>query len=47
MREQEHKREVERLWQEKLAIYTMQREMELAEQEATKQAEMDKASIIE
>lgn len=30
MRELEHKREVERLWQEKLAIYRQQREAELA-----------------
>jgi hypothetical protein len=29
MREQEHKREVEKLWQEKLALYRAQREMEL------------------
>ena len=26
MREQEHKREIERLWQEKLAVYQEQRE---------------------
>jgi hypothetical protein len=31
MRELEHKREIERLWQEKLAIYRANREVELAE----------------
>jgi hypothetical protein len=31
MRELEHKREVERLWQEKLAIYQQQRETEVQE----------------
>jgi hypothetical protein len=34
MRELEHKREIERLWQEKLAIYKEQREVELHEREA-------------
>jgi hypothetical protein len=29
MREQEHKREVERLWQEKLAIFQQQRDLEI------------------
>lgn len=38
MREQEHKREIERLWQEKLAIYRAQRELEI-EERARKQAE--------
>jgi hypothetical protein len=31
MREQEHKREVERLWGEKLAVYRAQRAIELEE----------------
>ena len=31
MRELEHKREVERLWREKLAIYQQQREAEVQE----------------
>jgi len=31
MKEQEHKREIERLWQEKLAVYQAQRQMELEE----------------
>ena len=34
MRELEHKREIERLWQEKLAIYKAQRDLELHEREA-------------
>jgi len=33
MRELEHRREVERLWQEKLIIYREQRAIELAERE--------------
>jgi len=33
MRELEHKREIERLWQEKLAIYRAERELELQERE--------------
>lgn len=32
MRELEHKREIERLWTERLAIYKAQRELELQEQ---------------
>ena len=36
MRELEHKREIERLWKEKLAVYKEQRAMELAEIEAKK-----------
>ncbi len=31
MKEQEHKREIERLWKEKLAVYRAHREMELEE----------------
>lgn len=31
MRELEHKREIERLWQERLAVYAAQREIEEAE----------------
>lgn len=38
MRELEHKREIERLWQEKLSVYKAQREMEL-EEVAAKRAE--------
>ncbi len=47
MREQEHKREIERLWQEKLAIYRAQREMELEERRAKEEDERRKALIIE
>lgn len=47
MRELEHKREVERLWQEKLMLYKQQREAEEQEARAVKQAEVVKASIIE
>ena len=36
MRELEHKREVERLWQEKLILYKQQREFEEQEQMAAK-----------
>lgn len=34
MRELEHKREIERLWQEKLVIYKAQRDLELQERAA-------------
>lgn len=47
MREQEHKREIERLWQEKLAIYREQREMELEETRAKRDREQTMAAIVE
>ncbi len=47
MRELEHKREIERLWQEKLAIYRAQREMELEERRAKEEDERRKAVIVE
>lgn len=47
MRELEHKREIERLWQEKLAIYRAQREMELEEKRYQEQQERQKALIVE
>ena len=47
MRELEHKREIERLCQEKLAIYKQQREAELAEQEYKRQEEDRQRSIVE
>ena len=47
MRELEHKREVERLWQEKLKIYQQQRAAELQEQQDAKDLEAHKAAIIE
>ena len=33
MREQEHKRQIEKLWQEKLAVYQSQREQEWVERQ--------------
>ena len=47
MRQLEHKREIESLWQEKLVIYKQQREAELAEQEFKAQEEARQKSIIE
>jgi hypothetical protein len=47
MRELEHKREIERLWQEKLAIYKSQREAEQAEQDFKKEEEHRQRSVIE
>ena len=47
MKEQEHKREVERLWQNKLAIYRQQREQELEERRVQEAEERRKAAIIE
>lgn len=42
MRELEHKREIERLWQEKLAIYRAQREIELVERREQEEVEKRK-----
>jgi len=47
MRELEHKREIERLWQEKLVIYKAQRDAELEEQEYKRVEEIRQRSIIE
>ena len=47
MREQEHKREIERLWQEKLAIYRAQREMELEEKRVKEEEERRKQMVVE
>ena len=47
MRELEHKREIERLWQEKLVIYKAQREAEAAEAEFKGQEESRQRAIIE
>jgi len=47
MREQEHKREIERLWQEKLAIYRAQRELELEEIRQKEEDQRKKAAIVE
>jgi len=47
MRELEHKREIERLWQEKLALYQAQRQIELEERAAKLAEEEEKVRIIE
>lgn len=47
MREQEHKREIERLWQEKLAVFQAQREMEYQEFNAKKEEEARMRAVIE
>ena len=47
MRELDHKREIERLWQEKLAIYRAQREIEMDERRAKEEDERRKAVIVE
>lgn len=47
MRELEHRREVERLWQEKLVVYREQRAIELAEREAKMAQDQHQADIIE
>jgi len=47
MRELEHKREVERLWQEKLFIYKEQREIEIRDREAKIAEEQRVQAIIE
>lgn len=47
LREQEHKREVERLWQEKLIVYAQQRDLEIQELAAKKVEEERIASIIQ
>ena len=47
MKEQEHKREIERLWQEKLAIYRAQREIELEEKRIKEEEERRRQEIIE
>lgn len=47
MRELEHKREIERLWQEKLAIYRAQREMELEEKRIQEEEARRKQMVVE
>lgn len=47
MREQEHKREIERLWQEKLSVYRAQREMELEEKRLQEEEERRKKMVVE
>lgn len=47
MRELEHRREIERLWQEKLAIFRAERELEVQEHAQKLQQEKREAQIIE
>ena len=47
MREQEHKREIERLWQEKLAIYREHREMELEERRVKEDNERRMSAVVQ
>ena len=47
MKELEHKREIERLWQEKLAIYQAQRQAEQEEILRQKQLEEEQKNVIE
>jgi hypothetical protein len=46
MREQEHKREIERLWQEKLSVYRVQREQEWEEMRIKKEQDDIERSVI-
>ena len=47
MRELEHKREIERLWQEKLAVYRVQREQEWEEMRVKQEQEYMQRNVIE
>ena len=47
MREQEHKRQVEKLWQEKLVVFEAQRQAEIAEQERQRQEKIAQAAVVE
>ena len=47
MREQEHKREIERLWADKLAVYHAQRELEIQEVAAKKAEEARIKELVE
>lgn len=47
MKEQEHKREIERLWQEKLLAYRAQREQELEEKRWQEEEERRKKMVVE
>ncbi len=47
MKELEHKREVERLWQEKLEVYRLQREEEIIEKRIREEEERRRQEIIE
>ena len=47
MREQQHKRDIEKLWQEKLEVYRQQREQEYEEKRAAEEMEYLKKQAIE
>ena len=47
MREQDHKREIERLWQDRLAVYGAQREIEEQDRMAKKNEELRQMSIVQ
>lgn len=47
MREQDHKREIERLWQDRLVVYGAQREIEEQERMAKKNEELRQMSIVQ
>ena len=47
MKELEHKREVERLWNEKLELYRWQRDQEIIEKRIKDEEERQKQQIIE
>jgi len=46
MKEQEHKREIERLWQEKLVVYRAQREQEWEERRQKEEQEALQKDLI-
>ena len=46
MRELQHKKEIERLWQEKLAVYRVQREQEWEERRLKDEEEQIAKSVI-
>mgnify|MGYP002821229176 CR=1 FL=1 len=47
MRELQHKRDIEQLWQEKLEVYRMQREIEYEERRKASDIESFKRQAIE
>ena len=47
MREQQHKRDVEKLWQEKLVVFQQQREAEVAEQARQQAEKVAQAQVVE
>ena len=47
MKELEHKREIEGLWQEKLAVYQAQRELEIEEKRRQEQESQRKLMVIQ